>query len=348
VNATITTRVVNDFRACDAGWWSELLASGETDNVFLTHPWQSAWWQTFGRGRLLLVVAEAGGRPLALAPLFWDSGMIFFTGSGGSDYLDFVGDCREPGVLEALLDTARRHVPQFLGFRFYHLPEQSDTGTRLQQAAPQLGMVCYEEGELAAPALCFDRWPKEQRPPADKTSLVRHERGFRRQGQLDVVHFRRPEEIRPQLEEFFEQHVKRWEPTSSPSLFRDQRQREFYLRVTNALGPQGWLRFTRLEWNARPVAFHFGTCYRGTYLWYKPSFDIELARLSPGEVLLRQLLLAAVAEGAHTFDFGLGDEPFKQRFATQVRRVKTWGLYPRHSAPSPPGAVNEHATSSRH
>ena len=41
----------------------------------------------------------------------------------------------------------------------------------------------------------------------------------------------------------------------------------------------------------------------------------------------RQLLLAAVEEGARTFDFGLGDEAFKARFANKVHKVRTVGLY---------------------
>jgi CelD/BcsL family acetyltransferase involved in cellulose biosynthesis len=88
------------------------------------------------------------------------------------------------------------------------------------------------------------------------------------------------------------------------------------------------LRFTRVDWNDRPIAFHFGFCHAGRFLWYKPSFAIDLARRSPGEVLLRHLLLAAAAEGATAFDFGLGNEAFKHRFATHTRRVRTWGLYP--------------------
>jgi CelD/BcsL family acetyltransferase involved in cellulose biosynthesis len=89
----------------------------------------------------------------------------------------------------------------------------------------------------------------------------------------------------------------------------------------------GWLRFTRLDWGDRPIAFHFGFCFAGRYLWYKPSFDIGLARMSPGEALLRRLLLAAAGEGAREFDFGLGDEPFKRRFADQCRTVRNHGLY---------------------
>ena len=62
-------------------------------------------------------------------------------------------------------------------------------------------------------------------------------------------------------------------------------------------------------------------------MWYKPSFAIDLARHSPGEALLRQLLLAAIEEKACAFDFGLGEEAFKSRFATGIRYVRNWGLY---------------------
>jgi CelD/BcsL family acetyltransferase involved in cellulose biosynthesis len=99
--------------------------------------------------------------------------------------------------------------------------------------------------------------------------------------------------------------------------------------VTQTASDSGWLRFTRIDWNGKAIAFHFGFSYGGVYLWYKPSFDISLARRSPGEVLLRQLFLAAASEGAHTFDFGLGDEAFKDRFATRRDRVHTWALLPK-------------------
>ena len=68
----------------------------------------------------------------------------------------------------------------------------------------------------------------------------------------------------------------------------------------------GWLRFTWIEWQDRMIAAHFGFHWQHT--WYKPSFTIDLAQRSPGEVLLRRLLLAAIREGADAFDFGLGDE----------------------------------------
>src|SRR5438046_2227682 len=109
----LTTAVLPGFddpAACPAAW-GRLAAAGPTRTVFQTWHWQKAWWDSFVRGDLLLVLASRAGRPVALAPLFADGGMVFFVGSGGSDYLDFVGDTSDPGVLDALLGTARERVP---------------------------------------------------------------------------------------------------------------------------------------------------------------------------------------------------------------------------------------------
>jgi CelD/BcsL family acetyltransferase involved in cellulose biosynthesis len=328
--ALATTTLLSGFDdpAADPSAWSRVLARGDTDSVFQTWHWLKAWWDVFGRGQLLLIAAEQDGRQVALAPLFADGGMVFFVGSGGSDYLDFLGDISDPVILDAILGTARERVPGFLGFRFYLVPDESPTGAGLQESAGRLGLVCHDEGDLPAPALALLDPPGAGLAAAAKTSLVRHERFFRREGEVKVLHLRDGWAILPHLDSFFDQHVARWLATANPSLFLQPQQRAFYRRLCEVVGPAGWLRFTRIDWNDSPIAFHFGFCHAGHYLWYKPSFAIELARRSPGEVLLRQLILAADEEGAHTFDFGLGDEAFKRRFANRFRRVRTWGLYP--------------------
>jgi CelD/BcsL family acetyltransferase involved in cellulose biosynthesis len=277
---------------------------------------------------LLLLLGEREERPTVIAPLFADSGMVFFVGSGGSDYLDFIGDLGDGAALARILAMARERVEGFLGFRFCHVPDHSRTGELLRCAAKQLGMFCFDEGEMTAPVLDLHGDPEHAAAVARKKSLLRHERYFVRNGDLDVVHFSDRQAILPQLRDFFAQHVARWSRTPYPSLFEDGLQRQFYEHLVRLAGAAGWLRFTTVRWNERPIAYHFGFSYGGTYLWYKPSFDVELAKRSPGEVLLRHLLLAAMKEGASLFDFGLGDELFKRRFATRAERVRTWGMYP--------------------
>lgn len=329
--AVLTTTIASNPPApgsVDAGQWEELLQRSSTRTVFQTVQWQDAWWQAYGRGQRLYVSVEQGSRLLALAPLFAADRMAFFVGSGGSDYLNFLGDVGDPEVLTAILETVRLAIPDFIGCHFYHVPDDSGTSLSLRRAASQLGWDCYEEAVQVAPALQIADAPEAAAAASRKKSLLRKERYFDRAGTLEVIHLNRGDAIRPHLEEFFEQHRRRWAETKWPSLFCDPAHCDFYRRLTEQRGVD-WLRFTRIESNCRPVAFHFGFCYSGTFLWYKPSFAIDLARHSPGEVLLRQLLLRAIAERVELFDFGLGDEAFKDRFATVTRTVRNWGVYPR-------------------
>jgi CelD/BcsL family acetyltransferase involved in cellulose biosynthesis len=309
--------------------WSELLQAGDTDAVNLTWHWQREWWETFGSGRLLLIAVYRRGRLMAVAPLFADQGMVF--NICPEDHLDFVGDVSDPVVLDAILDTARSCVDRFQGFRFYFIPDQSHTGAYLSQAAQRLGFECHCEERLPSPWLDIENQADTAEQCTRKKSLVRHERFFRRQGELEFETLTEAEDVFPHLEDFFEQHISRRSETSHPSLFLQPAQREYYRRLTKLAAAQGWLRFARLTWNGRPIAYHFGLRYQDRYLWAIPTFDIELASHSPGEVLLRQVLLQAIEEGARQFDFGPGDEAYKHRFATHVTQLATWGLYPRSS-----------------
>jgi CelD/BcsL family acetyltransferase involved in cellulose biosynthesis len=180
--------------------------------------------------------------------------------------------------------------------------------------------------------------PDAAKAAANKKSLRKLERYFRQQGSLEARQFRDSEEILPQLQEFFAQHTSRWGRTSNPrpskgTNFLDPALRAFIECLTRSAAHTGWLRFTRLDWEGRPIAFEFGYCYGGTYFGSTSSFAIDLARRSPGQVLLRQLLLAAIAEGVSTYDFGIGDQPYKLRFATRVNYMRTWALYPTDTAP---------------
>lgn len=320
--------ILDDLTRIDETDWNRLLAKSATRTIFQTAAWQRAWWDSFGRGTLLVFAIRENEQLNAIAPLFADHGMVFFVGSGGSDYLDFIGMAHRPNVLREILETARNSVPGFAGFRFYHLPDESPTGKCLRATAREVGLDCFDEGSLDAPALRFSDWPDGKRAPADKKSLVRHERAMTRIGHLAIEHFSEHRQIEPLLDSFFDQHIRRWKGTATPSLFLDSQQRRFYRTVSEVIASRGWLRFTRVSLDGAPAAFHFGYAFRQTFLWYKPSFDIERAQQSPGEVLLRNLLLQARLENVEFFDFGLGDEDFKSRFATRVNTVRTWGLYP--------------------
>jgi len=66
------------------------------------------------------------------------------------------------------------------------------------------------------------------------------------------------------------------------------------------------------------IAYHLGFECNGRFIWYKPTFEVALARHAPGEVLIKFLLEEASARGLLEFVFGPGEEPFKYRFSNPL------------------------------
>ena len=308
--------------------WNKLLGNSSTDVIFLTWQWQRAWWDVFGRGELLLIVAERDGQPITIAPLYADEGMIFFVGSGCSDFLNFIGDVSDPYVVGEILALAVRMTPQFVGLRFYHVSIESALSETLEQVSEQQGWAFYNEGEMNAPIMEMLKFPAETLKATQKRKIVRAENWFIANGELKTEHFHTKEDILPHLVPFFEQDIITRDGTSAPSPFISPINQLFFQHIIEYLSETGWLRFTCLLWNDSVISYHFGFNYKGSYLDYKASYDKRFAKHSPGIVLLKRMLLYAINEQAHTYDFLLGEEDFKNRFATNKRQVRNWGLYP--------------------
>jgi CelD/BcsL family acetyltransferase involved in cellulose biosynthesis len=324
----ITTQVIASFDdpAVRPELWSRLLGQGDTRTGILTWQSQRLWWQENQRlGELLLVVASRNGDALAIAPLFVASGMAMNLCPVNT--LDMIGDVSDPELLDAILRAAARNVEGFVGLRFHFVPDTSRTGRLLKESAGRLGWQCYVEDDLPSPIIDLQGKPTLALVCTRKKTVLRRENQLRRKGTLAVEHFRDWGDVLPQLDLFFDQHVERWAETETPSKFLDAHHRESFRRRTEELSHSGWLRFSRLDWKDRPIAFHRGSCYQGHYKYGRTSYANEVAEYSPGTVLLRHVLLDAIDERAHTFDFGLGDEAYKYRYATDVVHVQTWGLY---------------------
>lgn len=330
VRSAVRARVLDGFDDASFGSeaWDRL--STKTDLVYLTWQWQRAWWKTFGKGQLLLIVAERESEPLALAPFYCRSGIVFFVGAAHwqADRLDFIGDIEEPEVLDAILSTARNVATEFRGFRFEFVPGTSRTAELLKVAADRLSLSCHEEWRLEGATIDLSRQRGKVEDIANRKRLIKGERALQQRGKLETQCLHDGVEISKHLDQMFGMHIERWLDTPHPSLFTRPEQREFYRRLTELAAASGWLRFSRLVWQERPVAYHYGFCYRGRYFWNVSTFAKDLARWSPGKILLRDLVVNAIDEGAELFDFGSGDQAFKLRWATDIPYVYAWGLYP--------------------
>ena len=315
---------------CDAAFddqlavqWDHLLAHSSADSVFLTSGWLRAWHETFGQNRPLIIPQiRIDGDLVAAAAFHENNGAIEFAGTGPSDYSDVsISSEVEANVrtqlINKLLIEAKFAAQSCHHFRLGRIQPESEL-LRVM-ADPSFDLLATAVGDvIAAPYL--DTSFVEER--LRKKSLRRHEHGLERCGNVASATFAKAAEILPKLDEFFDQHVKRWQFSGEQSLFLQEHAREFYRRLTNRLDATGQIRFTTVRLDGRLVAAHFGFYHAKRFIWYKPTFEPDLAKLSPGEVLIKKLLELARDEGAQVFDFTIGNEPFKLRFASGVRELR--------------------------
>ena len=313
-------RSFEDFLALGAEW-DQLLAHSSADTIFLTSAWLRAWLETYGQGsNLLIPQIRRNGKLIAAAAFRERHGIIEFAGLGPSDYLDLVvsADLDEETAQHAIETVLRSAQGAVSGFRYFLLnrvPLVNGTLARLNAGLSHYHATLL--GSVLAPSMDMSAAPEK----LQKKSLRRHERDLLRQGSVDTETFTRADEILPRLNEFFDQHIRRWQGTPYPSLFHDATARAFYEAVTRQLDASGWLQFTQIRLDGRLVAAHFGFFHGGRFIWYKPCYEPALSKSSPGEVLIKRLIEGAQAAGANEFDFTIGEEAFKMRFATKTRVV---------------------------
>jgi CelD/BcsL family acetyltransferase involved in cellulose biosynthesis/GNAT superfamily N-acetyltransferase len=326
MGADMNVRVETDLASIPADKWNGLLPTATTGTVFQTHQWHVAWWEAYGteNSALVLCVVE-DGELVGLAPLMLcgpphGPRTLCLMGSGRSDYLDFIYPRENPRVLDEIIKYLADHRRDWDAIELKHIPDYSATAARLRAVCSDNGLYGLLADAVACPALAFtyDETGKVTNP-IKKKSLARHHSYFLKQDSYRVQHLTDGQVIAGYLDVFFDQHVARWNSTDTPSLFLDSANRAFYRELVAAMDGSGWILLTVLEVLGKVVAFHFGFEYGNKLLWYKPSFEIELAKRSPGEALLKELLDYAVARRLDELDFTVGDEPFKMRFANQVR-----------------------------
>lgn len=309
---------------CRRGEWNALVKRAQTSTIFQTYEWHASWWRVFGgNAQLLVLLVYRGAELVVIAPLMSSSRRILgrtqrvieFIGTRMSDYCDFIVAADDVRSVACVLDQLEE-----LGFDVLHLrdlPESSLTRSLLAHHFDAAGRAVDVRALYEAPSRHFGDRAADIRLP-QKKSLRRHYNHFSRSGRLEFKARIAREDVPRYLDLLIAQHVARWARTDTPSLFTDERMRAFFSEIARALEETDWLLFSAVLHEGRAIALHFGFEYGNRIIWYKPSFDVDLARHSPGEVLIKFLLEYALERGVQQLDFTIGEDAFKYRFANRA------------------------------
>lgn len=312
--------------------WNALVSGSPTNSIFQTYQWVSSWEKCFkGEHEPLYISVRDASEVIAVAPLIVGRGplnrrIIRFLGDGRADYCDFLLAGDKHKAVEAICQALFALRDRWDEIRLSSIPAESPTIGLLQDICCRFGYPVWQRDLYPSPVLMIKGHEAEAKNIVSKASLRRRLNYFQRAGALTFRTITGRDVI-PYLGGFFEQHIGRWAGSATPSLFLDERNRAFYRELATTMADKEWLALSIVEFNGQPLAMHYGFDYNNRFLWYKPSFDPAHAKHSPGLVLLRYLMDHALENECDEFDFTIGDEPFKNRFANKVRTTVQFKLF---------------------
>lgn len=320
-----SSEVVTDFARLEelASEWHNLWNADALSQIFQSFGWIRAWWNAFGANlSLCCPVVHVSGKLAGVFPLVFKDHTLRFLGSPESDYNDVL--CEEelaekvvPTLLGALLDLPFAWKRCFLA----NVPAASHIVQHLARAPEMVRKRTVVMRGHTCPTILLggDNRREVLNQLCRKESLRRHENKLQKRGNLTFRHVEERDDIRRHLGTLFKQHIQRCAMMGEKSKFLRSECRHFYEGLVQELDPSKQLRFSVLEVDGHPVAYHFGFQAKDRFLWYKPTFNVDYWDYSPGEVLLRRLLQYAQVADVREFDFTAGDEEFKFRFANHLR-----------------------------
>jgi CelD/BcsL family acetyltransferase involved in cellulose biosynthesis len=315
-----------------SGDWLRLAARLEGSSYFQTPDWVVSWWETLGErprtrvaawrapsGRLEAIVVLSRDRERLhrrhsiAVPVYANAG----TGAGAADHCGWLVAAERAEAVRAWLDEAIA--------RSALLVRSVDPDWSVEMLPPRARVV----ETTACPRVAL---PLTSAPDGPSSAFVRQLRRFTRRLAREGVSFEwvPPANVdEPLLAALFELHA-RGRAAGDGGAFGSHHlafHRRLIGRADAGRGPAAVV----ARRGESIAGLLYGFWWRDTFAAYQSGWDRTYARHGLGNVLILHALEFAAGQGAQTFDFLRGAEPYKYRFGARDRWDRTW-LVPRGPA----------------
>jgi CelD/BcsL family acetyltransferase involved in cellulose biosynthesis len=294
----------------------------------LPHPfadpyWAATWWSHFGSGSLpLVLVAERDSADVAVVAMHVPAAGRTLELFGGADLTDYLGPvCGEElkGDLAVALAGWILGADAFERIDFRFMPPAcrftTGLGDALEAAGAEVSLV--DDGVVAKLALA----PSWSEQLARLPSKQRHEIGRKRRrfeaatGSPPLIRRSDRVSLPSDIETFVALH--RLSPGRKAEFFTAQ-VADFFAAMARECMRRGELALEFLEVAGRPLAATVSIERGDRKLLYNMAYDPGARQLSPGVVLVAELIGDAIERGFGVFDLLRGDEEYKRRLGAEM------------------------------
>ncbi len=315
----VTLEALDGLDAARSEWTRLADAMG---SPFSTWEWADAWLRRYGEGKELLLhlCRDSDGRAAALLPLCLARRgplrLLRFAGHGPADQLAPV--CA-PGDRPLAAAGLRRLLDERSGRWHVALLERLPGGEGWPGLVGAPVVRTESSPVLEAQGMDFEEWLKS-RSKNFRDQVRGRERKLAKRHELSYRLTEDPDRLDADFDTLVRLHNERF-GAESQSFHppRDAMHRDF----AHTAMERGWLRLWTMELDGRPAAAWLGYRMGGIEWYYQAGRDPALEKQSVGFVLMAHTIRAALDDGMTEYRLLLGDEPYKDRFATADHGLET-------------------------
>ncbi len=338
--------------------WDALLDRCRPHAVFLTSEWMLAWWEVYGEGGgLFLVAVREGNRLIGLLPTLITGPaarpgdpfprQLRLLGSTAvcSDHLDGLAEAGYEGrVVAAWQSAIKEHQGEWDSLEFADLDPEGLLCGAIRRGPDLWGETLRwtERLEESCPFISLPAsWDVFLAGLSAKTRReIRHDRRTLEDvAKVAVRAVTDTDRLEEAMASFMRLHQMRRESLGEQGSFADERYERFHLLVSRRFAERGWLRLWLLDADGGTVAARYQFAYRGRVHDYLPGHDPRWHKYSVGLILLSHCVEQAILKGDREVDLLRGAEGYKSRWANRARGQVTVTASRRYT-----GAWVHHAT----
>lgn len=311
--------------AFDLPVWTDLLARDPNRQVFAYPQWNKAWWKEFGEGKdLFLMIMSRGDDAVAVLPLYRrvEDGRKLLRFVGGINLTDYLGpicalEDRER-VADSLVEWLASTDAEWDVFDAHNMPVPLGFADHLVERADAKGFSFSLDQEETSAVLPlphdWDAYLAALRSK-ERHELRRKRRRLEHEHPDATLRTATPETFDVDFATFVEMHRG---AEGHKGHFMRPEIATFFRRLADAFMPLDWVRLDLLEIGGRPIASTFGFQIERKFYLYNSAYEPDAARLSPGLVLVSELVKSSIENGLELFDFLRGPERYKYELGGQA------------------------------
>lgn len=316
---------IREFQNIAESWDEALLLSGE-DNPFLLSDFILTWLKyNAANSKLRVFIVFEKERIIGGIPLCQDrKGYLELPGGSAAGYTEFLSSKNNRDTIcEAFL----RNLTKRKDWRCVRIRRQ-----RMNKINPEVIKSAKKDS-----ALLIDIYENEYAylidvpenllrfasgiPKKLRYYLRRSEKELSRLGRIHFLSLDSGESINEWCDNFIHFSRASFMQRGRKSVFENKSHCSFFVELINKFYKKGFLSAHCLCIDKRMIAVHFGYSIANNLNYLFPAFDIKLANLNPGHLLLYKLLEFASRNKKKIFDMYTGYRLYKEQWCSKKEKI---------------------------